>query len=312
MEYTTQRISPELYTDLQLLKNRSMGYLQDMSDIKRKFDTSCFGIRDIGFFARDKDNNPAAYYGVFPMVVVNNGKDYVIAQSGDTMTDPDHRKKGLFVQLAKEAYDFAGTQGIDFIFGFPNEFSYPGFKNKLDWIFFGNMQEFSIKSSAIPLCELAKKYNFFRPFYSRLLKIRLAKYIVNINSESIKGFSHGKNEFYIKKDLNFFNYKKGENKFLVEINNFKFFFKAQTHLYIGEVAKFEESRIDDFILTLEKLTKLVQSRKLIMALSENHWLYSFMMKKMEPKESLPIGFYKYGNDFPFEKLILSMSDYDTF
>lgn len=312
MEYTIQRISPELYKDLQSLKNRSMGYLQDMSDIKRKFDTSSFGIRDIGFFARDNENFPSAYYGVFPMIVVNNGKDYIVAQSGDTMTDPDHRKKGLFVKLAKNTYEFAGTQGINFIFGFPNEFSYPGFKNKLDWIFFGNMQEFLIKSSVIPLCELAKKYSFLRPIYSIILKNRLAKYIIDINDESIKGFSHGENDFYIKKDLNFFNYKKGENKFLVEINSFKIFFKAQTHLYIGDVAKFEESRIDEFILTLEKLTKIVQSRKLIMALSENHWLYSFMKKRMDSKESLPIGFYKYETDFPFEKLILSMSDYDTF
>ena len=312
MEYRFEKISPEKYKDIQSLKNRSMGYLQDMEDIERKYNTSSFGSRDIGFFARDNQNFPAAYYGVFPIRASYDGKDMIIAQSGDTMTDPDHRKKGLFTKLAKETYDFAGKNGISFVFGFPNEFSYPGFKKKLDWIFFGNMQEFSFQTKAFPLCELAKKFPKIRPFYKFLLNNRISKYKKEISEDNIRKFSFEPNTFCIKKDINFYNYKKGSFKYIVEINGFTLFIKAQTHLYIGDVAKFDTDKTMDFIIALNKLSKIVLSKKVVLTVSKTHWLYELLKNQISPKESLPIGFYKYSNDFPFEKMIISMSDYDTF
>lgn len=312
MEYKTTRVSADSYKDIQSLKHRSMGYIQEMSEIEKKFNTSNFGKKDIGFFARDDKDFPAAYYGIFPMRVINNGQESIVAQSGDTMTDPDHRKKGLFVKLAKETYDFAGKDGIDFIFGFPNEFSYPGFKKKLDWIFYGEMQEFSIETKTLPLCEFAKKYSFFRSTYIRMINRRLSKYTLKIEDSSIKDFSHKDPDFFVKKDISFYNYKSGDYKYLVNIKGFTMFIKAQTHLYIGDVAKFDDDRLDDFLIALNMLSKLVYSRKIVLTISETHWLFNLLKKKVSPKTSLPIGFYKYSKDFPFEKLILSMSDYDTF
>jgi len=312
MEYKEERISENTYGDIQSLKHRSMGYVQDMDDIVRKFDTSSFGSKNIGFFARDINGFPAAYYGVFPMRVVNNGVESVVAQSGDTMTDPDHRKKGLFVYLAKKTYEFAREQGIDFIFGFPNEFSYPGFKKKLDWVFYGNMQEFSIKTSAIPICELAKKYSAIRPLYAKILNRRLSKYIIELNDNNIKGFAHGEEEFFVKKSIEFYQYKSGDFKYLIEIDGFTLFIKVQTHLYIGDVGRFDESKVDLFISTLKKLSKLVYSRKVILTISKSHWLFNILQKRLVVKESLPIGFYKYEKEFPFDKFILSFSDSDTF
>ncbi len=312
MEYKFVKITDNDYKDIQKLKHRSMGYIQPMADIERKFNTSSFGIKNVGFFARDDKDFPAAYYGVFPIRATIDGRDIITAQSGDTMTDPDHRKKGLFTKLAKKTYEYAGENNISFIFGFPNEFSFPGFQRKLNWIFFGNMQEFSLLTKAIPLCELAKKYPNLRGFYKNILNKRIKKYSVDINEESIKDFSFGDNCFCIKRDINFYNYKKGDFKYIVNIDGFKLFIKAETHLYIGDIKPFEKEKTDDFIRALRKLSKIVMSRKVVITINKNHWLFNILKEKIQPKESLPIGFYKYSEDFPFERMIFSMSDSDTF
>jgi len=72
-------------------------------------------------------------YAVVP-TLLKIGADIVHgAQSLDTMTDPKFRRQGIFENLAKGAFNEAKTKGINVIYGFPNEFSYPGFISKLGW-----------------------------------------------------------------------------------------------------------------------------------------------------------------------------------
>ena len=49
------------------------------------------------------------------------------------MTDPNYRRQGIFENLARGAFNEAKIKGINVIYGFPNEFSYPGFISKLGW-----------------------------------------------------------------------------------------------------------------------------------------------------------------------------------
>ena len=51
-----------------------------------------------------------------------------------TMISKNYRQQGLFTKLAIENYNIASTLEIDFIMGFPNETSAPGFKKRLNWI----------------------------------------------------------------------------------------------------------------------------------------------------------------------------------
>ncbi len=50
-----------------------------------------------------------------------------------TMVAESHRKFGLFTQLAQENYARATELGVDFVFGFPNAQSTPGFRKRLNW-----------------------------------------------------------------------------------------------------------------------------------------------------------------------------------
>lgn len=81
----------------------------------------------------DANGRIAAQYAIVP-VWIKVGKQMITgAQSLDTMTHPDYRRRGLFETLAKEVYSSAAGVGIHIVYGFPNSLSSPGFINKLDW-----------------------------------------------------------------------------------------------------------------------------------------------------------------------------------
>ena len=72
-------------------------------------------------------------YAIVPTVMKVSTEVIIGSQSLDTMTHPNYRRRGLFEILAKQVYREAGSDGIHIVYGFPNEFSHPGFIRKLNW-----------------------------------------------------------------------------------------------------------------------------------------------------------------------------------
>jgi GNAT superfamily N-acetyltransferase len=84
------------------------------------------------YFA-DADGLLAGQYEMVRMRVRHDGKEKEGFHSQDTMTHPDFRRQGIFKELATSTYDKGEEEGCSFVFGFPNEFSHPGFVNKLEF-----------------------------------------------------------------------------------------------------------------------------------------------------------------------------------
>lgn len=162
-----RHITDQDYKHIQRLYRRCFNYRITLSEIKRKYKR---GI--IGYLAMD-NSNPAAFYGVFRHDIT-----FIRAcQSADTMTDPDYRGEGLFTKLARMTYLEAQKQGIQLIFGFPNENSYPGFI-KLGWQFNGYLNQYHKRAFPLPVAELLCKSWIFRYLYRLKLPTGF-KYKVN-------------------------------------------------------------------------------------------------------------------------------------
>jgi hypothetical protein len=284
---------------------------KSLSEIRTKYDTSMFGLRDTGFIAFDEKGTPGAYYGVFPIIITINDKDYTVAQSGDTMTAPLHRKKGLFIELARRTYELSKENKVEFLFGFPNESSYPGFKNKLNWEFYSCMQDFKIENKTLPLCELVEKFWILKPLYNKYCKLRLSRYRIVLDEAISRKFKNIYSVGYVKKDLNFFRYKE-RRAYLIDYKGFIIYFKAETHLIIGDVVHFEKDKTDQFLKILSLLAKKLGCQKTLLSLSKNHWLYSYLQEKLPSKESLPIGFLRFDRNLLFDQISFTRADYDTF
>ena len=311
--YTTERISDNSYPDLLLLYKLSFGLIESVTAITRKYDTNIFGLKNVGILAKDENNEVAAYYGVFPALLEYNSQDIIVAQSGDTMTAPNHQKKGLFTKLAKEANILSEELGIRMIFGFPNENSYPGFKNKLGWIFCGNMQKFTFRIKTIPFCELSSKYSMFEPLYRKYTDRFLNSFRTDLKTIDLNCFNYTNVNGLIKKDMRFFIYKLGNRKCsLVRYKGFDLLIKVDAHLIIGEVGRIKKEEGLALVAAIKQLARKLGCSKAQFSLSENHWLYDILKDIMKPDESLPIGFYWIDRDIIPETIQFSWADYDTF
>lgn len=271
-----------------------------------------FGLKNTGFLAFDEKETPAAYYGVFPIQMTINGIDYLVAQSADTMTDPDHRNKGLFVQLAKQTYDFSRENGVQFVFGFPNQNSFPGFQKKLEWEFYGNLYDFFLDIKTLPLCGLAARYKWMKPLYNLFSRVRLLSIKLNYSAENIAPFAQNNAVGYITKNEAFFQYKKAPDIHLVRLNGITLFVKTDGMLIIGDVSPFNPERSGDLILTVRQLAKMLGCRKIIFSVTQNHWLFPLLSAYTSGVESLPVGYLRFDTAFPFDKIAFTRADYDTF
>lgn len=73
------------------------------------------------------------HYAVIPMPLSRPDGVENSYLSMTTMVASDYRQYGLFVKLAQETYEVARRLGVDFVFGFPNALSTPGFRKRLNW-----------------------------------------------------------------------------------------------------------------------------------------------------------------------------------
>jgi GNAT superfamily N-acetyltransferase len=83
-----------------------------------------------------------------PKFVFLKGKKEIVAEIGDTYTDPDYQRKGMFSLLINQTRKDAETKGIPFIYGTPNEQSLPGYEKKAN---FKVISGINVRSMAVPL-----------------------------------------------------------------------------------------------------------------------------------------------------------------
>lgn len=80
------------------------------------------------------DEGVVAHYATIPYPLEDNCQNRFDAfLSMTTMVASSHRKYGLFTKLATATYQDLRKRGADWVMGFPNEMSAPGFKKRLDW-----------------------------------------------------------------------------------------------------------------------------------------------------------------------------------
>lgn len=308
--YSFERISEKHLEDIRFLYSAVFENPLPGKDLENLFDTSSFGVYTIGFIAYDGNRFPSAYYGVFPIQLTTGKETFLGAQSGATMTHPEHQKKGLFIQLARLTYEAAKAEGIAFIFGFPNNNSLPGFANKLQWKFNGEMSKFTLKNSTLPVCEIASKWKWIYPLYSTLIRPRVQKFLIpktEFNSASPDDGIH------ILKDTKFLQYKQRISDIeIIRKNEFVMLIKRSPHLMIGDVEFFGEERDEAFFQTISELGRQVLASKTILQFSPGHWMVPRLSKFIQPQSSLPVGYLSLSEKYDLRTLKFSLSDFDTF
>lgn len=308
--YSFERVNENRYQDLCFLVRESFGSVKGYEYFKHKMDTGYLGVKHLGYVAYDSAGKPAAFYGVYPCRMEYNGVHYLAAQSGDTMTHPKHGGKGLFTTLAKMTYELAKKEGIQFIYGFPNNNSYPGFVKRLSWIHKEDMINYTATVATLPLAALARQVSLvdllYKYYVKGVMKFYRTKKHFFVNSvlrEGVGGVLH---------DLNFFKYKSFNDNFLIDLNGVTAWVKVDGCLLVGDIELIGLQHFEKVWNGLKRIAFITGCTKVIFPLSPGCAWDNLLKEKVKAEKGMYIGFLDLQSGLPLEKFKYVGADYDTF
>jgi len=311
-EYIYERLSKDNLKDLLYLIKDCYNREDSIERLKKKYNTKAWGAEYVGYLAYSNETKePAAYYGVFPISFSYKGETLLAAQSGDTMTHSNHRRKGLFTKLAKVCYTLAQNEGIKFVFGFPVDASFPGFKKKLDWKFHEKINAYDFLVFTIPIAEILKRTNatFFKSYLKFVKRFFKKNQVssVNITNSVLKEGMAG-----IKRDDDYLLYKNDESKFFVQKNSATAWIKIDGTIAIGDIFYENEKDVYKLITKLKWIAFLLGISRVRAYFSPNTKIDSLLKKIKAPREGINVGYLDFESGIPIEKMKFAFADFDTF
>jgi GNAT superfamily N-acetyltransferase len=279
-----QRLSAENIFNLVPLYKAAFGINISLDYLRKKYDTARFGSAHLGYISFADGNIPTAFYGVIPGVARINGRRMLAAQSADTMTDPRYRRQGLFHMLARTTYDLARKEGVEFVYGFPNAASYPGFI-KLAWTFLPEPLKL-FKMSATSFKTISTRIGLSSPKNQHEIKkiLRSSEIPVSrlFSSDTDSGIVH---------DENFFNYKTYNSTYHIDLGGCLCWVKVEQTLKVGLVVPSPNHNIRLFIRAIKNLAIELGCYQIIFITSKSSRLFQFLQTVLTPADAFPVGFY---------------------
>jgi GNAT superfamily N-acetyltransferase len=307
-EMNIVRLDAHRLKDLEILHTAVYGQAPEKGSYQKKYDTGYTGHTYLGFIAYAPEGAPAAYYGVLPCFISLEGELLLAAQSADTMTHPLHRKKGLFVVLAKQTYELCRNEGIQLVFGFPNQNSYHALANILGWESSEYMDLFILPVNTFPLEYLFRKLRL-RPIYRRYINLILKKHLLPAqglpNGLLKEGFAG------VFRDEHYLQYKTYHSTMVVSAGEAKAWIKPGGSLFVGDM-EVKEGQFDDMIKALKKMAWRLGITHISFQVSPGTRLHRLLAGRLQPAPSFPIMAKDLGAGLPVERLKFTFADIDIF
>jgi hypothetical protein len=308
LEYHVERLSNDNLTDVEKLHTGVYGKVPPPGLFSMKYDTAFTGIQHIGFVAYN-GQLPIAFYAVIPCFLKIDDEIVLVAQSADTMTHPEYRTKGLFVELAMITYQLCENSGIRLVFGFPNQNSLPGFINKLGWKMTERMDCFIITAAKFSLSAFLKKIPVLKNWYAGLQQRLLRKYVIQqqgiANSVLNDGYAG------VCRDNRYLKYKTYSDTHIIKIDNATLWIKMSSILLIGDISIIPED-FEDMMNKLKKLTRKMGLKEIHFHASPGTTLHSLFAKNIKSIPSFPVIFKDLAGGVPIDKIKFTSADIDTF
>jgi GNAT superfamily N-acetyltransferase len=296
-EYRIERLSKNNLTDL--TKLFSEVYNKTSVGLVKKYDTAFAGIEYVGFIAYDKNAQPVAYYGVMPCFIEYGGEKILSAQSGDTMTHPLHRNRGLFAFLSNMTFDLCKKLGIRIVFGFPNQNSYPTMIKRLGWIETEKLNRFRL-----PLD------NFLRGLFnsSTIQQKTLSAFLSEKKGLSNSVIGEGWGGVYRDKD--YINYKSFSKTYVLNLSGAEIWVKIGHDIVIGDIKL--SGNGEQFFKELKFVAKKLGVKGITFQASPGCSAHDLFAQQYQAIPSFPVLFKDFGSGIPLEKIKFTFSDIDTF
>lgn len=306
--YTTERLNTANLCDVEQLHTVVYCRTTAPGFLFKKYDTSFTGVKYIGYIAYNTEHIPISYYGVIPCFMKIGDREVVAAQSADTMTHPQYRYKGLFLELANLTFQLCIDNGIELLFGFPNQNSLPGFINKLGWKTTETMDVFVI-NLLFPWQRLVNKVSFTRGIYKDYLQKQMERYIVPQNGFASSVLRDGFSG--ICRDEDYLKYKSYNNTYTIKLGSAMLWIKISHLLLVGDVLV-ESEDFNRMIDQLKIFAGKLGIKQIHFHTSPGTTLHSLFSARFLPVQSFPVIFKQLSGKLPSNELKFTSADIDTF
>jgi len=301
-DYRIERLDAGRLSDLDTLYRAVYGIKREKGYFRAKYDTVATGAEYTGCIAYNKENIPVAYYGVMPCFIQYNGEIILSAQSGDTMTHPQYRHKGLFVELSKITFQLCREAGVKLIFGFPNQNSYPAMVNILGWKMTENMERFIIPVMPSAFGVLAGRY---KKYTQRLLSKYLLPQRGLANAAVAEGYAG------VLRDDRYFRYKTYSPTQVIKAGTAIAWIKIGKGLVIGDMEAAEHN-FDEAIELITKIARRAGVSQVSFHTSPGTRLHALFAARYKPAHSFAVLLQDLGAGIPLDKFKFTFSDIDIF
>jgi GNAT superfamily N-acetyltransferase len=303
-----ERLSESNLDDMKRLYRAVYGPSQQVPDFRKKYATDWAGACYIAYLAYDPASQPIAYYGVLPCIIQYGEVSVLSAQSGDTMTHPDHRGKGLFALLSKKTFELCRQEGIRLLFGFPNQNSLPG-TGKLGWSLTHRLNCFTIPVRTLSLPGLVRRFPFLSGLYAGYAGAILKKVLApqRVMASSIPVESSGG----IRRDAAWFDYKTYSHTPVIRLGTANIWVKSEDSFIIGDIEPGDQD-LGETMRRLKRLAAILGHRRLFFHSSPGTPLHDWLARTYPSVTSFHALFIDLGAGIPLDQLKFTSSDFDTF
>ncbi|MEP6845015.1 MAG: GNAT family N-acetyltransferase [Panacibacter sp.] len=308
-EYHIARLSEENIGDVEQLHVAVYKKQPAKDHFKKKYNTTYTGVSNIGYLAYNNNGIPIAFYGVIPCFIKNENNILLAAQSADTMTHPDYRLKGMFVELSNLCFELCRTNKIKLVFGFPNQNFYQAAINKPGWKFTEIMDRFTISVKTVKLKSIFSKFVITRKIYHKYEILVLKKYMANDSGVENSVIKDGYAGVYRNKD--YLAYKSYSSTQVIKIGASKIWIKVSTNITVGDI-ELNENNIDEILLTIKKIAASLRMPVIYFHACKQTTLHQLFAERFAATPSFPVLFQDFGSELSPEKIKFTFADIDIF
>ena len=306
-DYSVERLSSERLYHLEQLYEAVYNRKASHNFFGIKYNTAYTGQQYLGFIAY-RDNIPIAYYGVVPCFLECADKKILAAQSADTMTHPEFRQKGIFVELAKMTFDLCNRSGVKLIFGFPNQNFYRA-APKLNWNTIHHMACFIVSVKTIPFAGISRRSKMFAPLYRMYQRT-----ILNACSSTGNVFHNSiladgccgvlRDEHYLKA-------KEYYSRTVMNKGKVKAWCRISNDLMVGDIELGNEN-IEGILKKLRTIAAILGLKQIQFHASNGTTLHKALSNLFPSIPSFPVIIQDFGAGISYEQLKFTLADIDIF
>ncbi|HEY2580713.1 MAG TPA: GNAT family N-acetyltransferase [Mucilaginibacter sp.] len=308
VKYKFERLSEYNITDLEKLHTAVYAQTLPQNYFQNKYDTAFTSVQHTGYIAYDS-GRAIAFYGVIPCFIRLNGSIILAAQSADTMTHPQYRNKGLFIELAKETFELCGKNGIELLFGFPNQNSLYGFVNRLGWTTTERMSCFIISAGTFSWQRIFRKLPLLQTWYKSYQQRQLKK--VSLPQKGIDNSVFNDNYGGLLRGQNYFEYKKYSTTHVIKLGHSILWIKINNELVIGDISV-SPGDFDDMIKKLKRFAYKLGIKEIHFHACPNTTLHSLFVGRFNALPSFPVIFKELNGTADIGHIKFTSADIDTF